>query len=382
MVLKFGETLNCANSLVSGAYSISQANGEAAKTEATTQFISTALNTIFSVVCKAIEAQQETAENAKDSLDLKTSASEITSRTYAGAERIIARIEENGVNVQNLLDGLNQNIEQVQEFNKQLEEQRAIIDENKAIISNPEATREERKEALNNIKGAGKAISELESNVISYTEQANQIGEEIQVLNEENEILSAEGQEITLAGEAEMQEVLTEAGGEMTETVAETVARGGKDITTGTADIAAGTPMLSNLITAAEGEVLIQRGKDSIKAGGIRTTESAITGAEVLTTVRFAGSALEQINHLTSGIGAGYSNNSTLIGDAGNYWNGFIQTIGSWTEIAGAGEEIVVEAEEEIENLDNSDEESVSTSSGDNSEKFNTDRLKIEVQEV
>lgn len=375
--------LNMAN----GVGSIATANTEEQKTQATGQFIQIAINSVFSIVNKVMEAQQETQQNAAEASDLDSDAQEIRTRTYARAQDTISTIEANATRVESLLQNLQASAEQLAEYQKQLEDQKNIIETNKAILNNPEASRDERKAALEGIKNAGTAITELETVIQSYSEQAEVVGAEIEEATVENEELTSLSEQITAEGQAEIQQVTQQAAGEATQTVTDTATQGTKDIATGTAEIAAGTPMLASPFTALEGQNLINQGTQNTEAGGIRTAESAITLGSVVKTTKDGYSIASQIISFGSTMATGNNNTFNLLGALStNYYEDHIRTIGSWSNIEGVGAEFAQAADEELGKLNGSNEESEGTAQDQNSgngstsagDRFDTKKLELE----
>lgn len=376
--------------LTNGASAIASAGNEEQKTQATTQFIETAIDSIFTIAKKAADAEQETTENAEQAQELDNNAEEIRTRTYARAQETISRIEQNAARVEGLLANLQASSDKIQEHKKQLEEQKGIIETNKTILNNPEASKDERKTALENIKKAGIAITELETTIQEYSQVTEDLGNELDKTTKENQDLTVEGEEIVNQGTAEIKDVTTDASGELSQKVTQSTIKGAKNSSVGASEIAVGTPMLSNLATAAEGQRLIRSGEDNIKAGGIRTAKSAITMGDVMGTIREGFATIGQIGNYANTMSDGNLNTYNLIGQFNTDFDGFIRTIGSWTNIEGVGNEFAQKAEEKIAKLDETNtkkegEEETdtqgksSTLSGDN---FDTKKLELEVEKA
>lgn len=366
---------NMANSI--GGIATTQSDAE--KTEATKELVTTVAKSIFLVLDKTIGAKEKTAENAQAARNLDNDAKDIKTRTYARAEKVISKIEENAARVAALLEELDKTSQEVIEYQKQLEGQKNIIETNKAILNDPNKSRKERIEALNNIKTAGDAISDLESAVLAYTEQAEALSAGLEDATSENEDLNTAGEETIQDGSSKIQQVVSQGAGEVTQTVTSTATQGTKDIAEGTAQVATGTSMLATPATAALGEKYIIQGNNSITAGGIETAQSAITIGDITSTLSFGMRTIGQINTFGNTITSGYGNNANLLGQLGTTLAPFITTLGSWTSIEGTGAEFVAQAEQEIANLDgdkNSDGNQDEATG--NADLFDTKKLKLE----
>lgn len=314
-------------------------------------------NLISNELNKVQGAEKETAENEGRAQDYEAKSSEIRGLTYKRAEKKIEEIQENIAEISAIMEVLDKNAQAVIDYNKQLEDQKAIINKAQETVEDPSVSGKERREALKQISAAGAVILDLYSEVSKYAEANESISGQIEELTENNEALSTEGNDIIAEGTQQSQEVLAQASADAATTLPKTTATGTKDIATGEAQIASGTPMLATPATAAAGQALIDQGRKSVTAGGIRTTKSAFTMGNLGRTIGGIGTSLSEFANFGTALGSAYNSGLDLIDKTSIIWQPLVTSVGSWQNVGKSAENIVATADEAASQIDTSEEE-------------------------
>ena len=107
--------------------------------------------------------------------DYNTESRRIKGRTVEQAQRVISEIETNIGSIQEILSKLEETNQAVIDYNKQLEEQRQVIADNQKIVNNPDSSKQERKDALEQLTEASNIITQLGSQVQTFAKQAEEL---------------------------------------------------------------------------------------------------------------------------------------------------------------------------------------------------------------
>lgn len=334
--------------MTGSVYEAFSSGDENAKVNATKQVASFALSSIWNALSKVDSAKSETEKNEQEAKSLDAEAGKIKDRTTRRAQQKISEIEDNIANIENLLAQLEKNNAEVATYNEQLAQHRQTIVNNQAVVNDPNASREEKKEALDNISAVGGEIINLGDMVHNILTQSTELQSNVQNIGDMNSSLSEESTAILADANQEMEVVINKATTNVTTTLPGVVVTGTKDITKGSAQVAEGTAMMATPATAVVGQQLVTQGKNSITAGNIRTGKSALTMPKLTTTLGTAGQSLATFANFGTSLGSMANTGIDLLDRTGSLWEPFVASTGSWLNVSGSAQEIISQSEESL----------------------------------
>ena len=329
-------------------YEAFSSGDEKAKVNATKQVASFAFSSIWNVLSKVDSAKSETERNEQEAKSLDAEAGKIKDRTTRRAQQKISEIESNIANIEKLLAQLEKNNAEVVAYYEQLAQHRETIATNKEIVNNPNASKEEKKAALDNISAAGREIEVLAETVLNISNQSGDLQAAIQESGDANTSLADDATEAIADGSQEMEVVVHKATTNVTTTLPGVVATGTKDITKGSAQVAEGTVMMATPATAVVGQQLVSQGTNSITAGNIRTGKSALTMTKLTTTLGTAGQSLATFANFGTSLGSIANTGIDLLNRTGILWEPLVASTGSWNNVSGSAQEIISQTDENL----------------------------------
>lgn len=152
---------------------------------------------------QALKSETKRIETSSSNLEAARQVS--ANNTLQAIEQITSSIESNIAELQALLESIEESNQEKEEYQKELQTCQETIETNKQILNDPEATKEEKKEALQAISDVSKMITELSGTINDLIESINERNTQVSEFSEQNEGLNTQAGQVVSTGTQEQQ---------------------------------------------------------------------------------------------------------------------------------------------------------------------------------
>lgn len=361
----YGGSFN-AQSFTNSIYTIADPNaGTEEKVEAGVKF---SIDFLLSLLGKKEEAtaKEQVDDNKSAATDLVDNLDGVVNNTTSQMEEIIAEIEATIERIQTNINQIEESNEEKESYQEEIEKLTLDLTTAVEIINNPEASAEEKRDALEKIDGvqAGLAdleekVTEINENVVALTESTDELGAASEGLNSDSEDVINDGNQQLQNGQrqVEQQEVTnatTQATG-VTNIATSEAAQAAGETAQASSSASSAVPIIGGLLGSG-GQALAQQlfsvAGDQGGAGEYRIGSYAPIANLLTYSKDLINTNLPVFSNFPNSIG-GLMRNSTEF--SSNFYS-ITGALGEWTDLAMTTIPEVNETLDEVQDSSNDSE--------------------------